>query len=198
MAANYHNRFNTPSPRPEMQRQYPSDEAQRQYTAQAYPPQHQQHSHSVGRGGEDEEVEQVIDPNLYGPFGTRYHDDYPHPHTHHNPANSSGWHEVPAVEHDGRPSGTTGHWEGEVIPLSQTLSISEKPLIGSAQPTPLDEAHSHAGPGLHKVGHRKSGSLFDIVHAKGSAHKPHIVSQVPFEQAVWRGPSLTKRAHFFS
>ena len=139
----------------------------------------------------EEEQEEVIDPNLYGPFGHQYHSSTAE-HPHHATSQSvSSWHDVEtSQQHLGHASGA-----GEtIIPLQLIPSVtSQAGFTTHAAPmattdsedsrftlhSSSEKSQSHLrrrSKGFH-LEHSRTGSLFDLVHGRDPSKlsdKPHV------------------------
>lgn len=149
----------------------------------------------------DQNQEYVIDPNLYGPFGHRYHPSSVdatltshHVDIDQFPADTS-WHDVAITEEQDHKQFLAQH-EG-IIPLAPILSYSGSSRHGfvthanedtqdsrytfQSHSEKLSQAHLRKrSQGANRAGvqhdHHRGASLFHIVHSKNSPDndKPHI------------------------
>ncbi|KIS67964.1 uncharacterized protein UMAG_11048 [Mycosarcoma maydis] len=148
--------------------------------------------------------QELIDPNVYGPFGHEYH--HTCVHSSHAVASqpASSWHNVETTDQHRRDLQAASH--ETVIPLQPigtTHSVSDSSqadFVTHAEPMAIDytqdtrytlrssmekpHSHSHSpshlhlrrrSRGLHQ--HSRAGSLFDIVHGRERSKpsdKPHV------------------------
>lgn len=147
---------------------------------------------------EDAQEEEVIDPNLYGPLGHRYHNCSVDHHTPHVSTETSDdpWHDVETTEQHHQ------HQQFEtVVPLPSTpapcsASESQAGFIMHVAPMAVDFSQDsrytgkssiencattsnihlrRRSKGFHQ--HSRAGSLFDLVHGRQSSKpsdKPHV------------------------
>ena len=144
-----------------------------------------------------EQREEVIDPNLYGPFGHRYHDDtLGGAHHAASPSHGGGWHEVetteqhrehnqaipheaviplqPIVSHQHNAAADQAGFTTQSAPM-MTVEISQDSrytVQSSIEKVSASPGHSQThlrrrSKGFHQHAHK--GSLFDIVHGRESS-----------------------------
>ncbi|SJX64267.1 uncharacterized protein SRS1_14916 [Sporisorium reilianum f. sp. reilianum] len=149
----------------------------------------------------EDQQEEVIDPNLYGPFGHRYHESSEHTHPHHvaSQPSATSWHDVETTEQHLEHADASPH--ETVIPLQPiTTGGSQAGFVTHAAPMAVDFSHdskhtAHSSiekfpaPSsithlrrrskgfAHTHEHSRAGSLFDIVHGRDRSKgtdRPHV------------------------
>lgn len=151
---------------------------------------------------DEQEQELIIDPNLYGPFGHRYHDstvEHSHPNHEASQPSMTSWHEVETteqhLEHTKAPPHETAiplhpigtahsnashadfvtHAAPMATNSSQDSKHTAQSSIENYPPSSSLTPLRRPSKGFHE--HSRAGSLFDIVHGRErskASDKPHV------------------------